>query len=205
MPTPLPENPSALLNLVRHGDPEEWGRLLERFRRYFTLLARVEIGRLLQSKTSPADVVQETFLRAHSFRHTFTGTTEAEFAAWLRSILATRLAEVARTYVGTDKRDVRLERQLELDLDHTSRALAHALAAPDDSPGHQASSRELEVLVADALEELPGNYREAVVLRHLQGLSTAQVALQMNCTEHSAQKYVRRGLAQLAVVLGKHA
>jgi RNA polymerase sigma-70 factor, ECF subfamily len=57
--------PEALLARARAGDAAARGELLERYRAYLALLARLQIGRRLQGKADPADVVQETFLRAH--------------------------------------------------------------------------------------------------------------------------------------------
>jgi RNA polymerase sigma-70 factor (ECF subfamily) len=39
--------------------------MLELYRPYLTLLARLEIDRLPQGKADPADLAQDTFLEAH--------------------------------------------------------------------------------------------------------------------------------------------
>ncbi|HEX4588387.1 MAG TPA: helix-turn-helix domain-containing protein, partial [Gemmataceae bacterium] len=54
-----------LLARARSGEPEALGRLLERYRSYLAILARVQIGRRLQRKVEESDLVQETFLEAH--------------------------------------------------------------------------------------------------------------------------------------------
>src|SRR5690348_2240842 len=69
----------------KSGSP---GGSLERFRDYLLLLARSQLDRELQPKLDPADVVQETLLKAHQNWHQFQGSSEAELAAWLRAILA---------------------------------------------------------------------------------------------------------------------
>src|SRR6516162_4426779 len=79
-----------LLRWVRAGDGVSFGLLLERYRNYLTLLARLQIGRRLQGKFDPADVVQDTFLQAHSKFDQFHGSTEAELVSWLRQVLASR-------------------------------------------------------------------------------------------------------------------
>jgi RNA polymerase sigma-70 factor, ECF subfamily len=86
--------------------------------------------------------------------------------AWLRRILASRLAKTVRHFLGTGRRDVRLERELAQDLDRSSQQLHEALAAPHSSPSERASRREQEVLLAVALGELPEDYREVLILRH---------------------------------------
>jgi RNA polymerase sigma-70 factor (ECF subfamily) len=104
------------------------------YRRYLELLARVHIGRRLQAKVDAADLVQDTFLEAHRHFGRFQGTTEAEFVSWLRQILAANLAMLVRRYLGTRGRDVRLERELAVELDQSSQVLAHEPGSGDVLP-----------------------------------------------------------------------
>src|SRR5207342_2585543 len=76
-------NPPLLIDQARAGDGGAMGALLESYTSYLTLLARVQIGRRLQGKVDPADVVQETFLEAHRQFPMFRGSSEAEMTAWL--------------------------------------------------------------------------------------------------------------------------
>src|SRR5437588_7443589 len=105
-------DPQQLLEQAQAGDAATLGRLLELYRRYLALLARVQIGKRLQGKVDASDLVQETFLEAHRNFARFRGQTEAELVCWLRQILATNLANVCRRYLGTQGRDVRLERDI---------------------------------------------------------------------------------------------
>jgi RNA polymerase sigma-70 factor (ECF subfamily) len=173
------------------------GRLLEQYRPYLTLLARVQIGRRLQGKVDAADLVQETFLEAHRHFGNFRGGTEAELTSWLRQILAGTLAHLLRHYLGTQRRDIRLERELADDLDRSSAAFVGGLAAPGSSPSQRASRREQAVLLAAALERLPDDYREVLVLRHLEGLTFPEVARRMGRTVDSVEKLWVRALPRL--------
>ena len=67
---------AELLGQVRGGATEAAGPLLERYRNYLKLLARIQINRRLQGKIDASDVVQETFLEAHRDFMQFRGTTE---------------------------------------------------------------------------------------------------------------------------------
>ena len=128
----LPTN--DLLVRARAGDDGARGQLLETYRNYLTLLARVQLGQHLQGKVDPSDVVQEAFLEAHRDFQQFRGQTEAELLGWLRRVLATSLADQVRHHRGTLRRDLRLERQLAAALDRSSQALECGLAAQDSSP-----------------------------------------------------------------------
>lgn len=192
-----------LLEGARRGDAATLGRLLELYRRYLHVLARVQIGHRLQGKVDASDIVQETFLEAHRNFGRFQGTCEAQFVHWLRQILAANLANLVRRYLGTQGRDVRLECEIADAVDQSSAALGAVLVAPQSSPSQQASRREQAVVLANALEQLPENYREVIVLRHLEGLSFPQVAERLGRTVDSVEKLWLRGVTRLRKVLAE--
>jgi RNA polymerase sigma-70 factor (ECF subfamily) len=195
--------PEELLRLARAGDGAALGSLLEMYRNYLTLLARLQVGRRLQGKVDAADLVQETFLEAHRHFAKFRGTREAELVSWLRQILATSLAHLVRRYCGTQRRDIRLERQLGEELDQSSRALNGGLVAPGSSPSQRAARREQAVLLADALGRLPDDYREVLILRHLEGLTFPEVARRLGRTVDSVEKLWTRALVRLRQFVGE--
>ncbi len=86
---------------ARAGEEGALGQLLERYRPYLVLLARLQIGRRLQGKADPDDLVQETFLEAARHFGQFRGETEPDLAAWLRQVLAGCLSHLVRHYCGT--------------------------------------------------------------------------------------------------------
>src|SRR5207249_12051722 len=67
-------DPEELLCQARAGSGPALGQLLELYRSYLALLARLQIGRRLQGKVDSADLVQETFLEAHRKWGQFRGT-----------------------------------------------------------------------------------------------------------------------------------
>jgi RNA polymerase sigma-70 factor, ECF subfamily len=92
---------------------------------------------------------------------------------------------------------LRLERALADDLDQSSRALNDGLVAPESTPSQQAVRREQAVILADALQDLPEDYREVIILRQLEGLSFPDVARRMSRTEDSVKNVWLRALARL--------
>jgi RNA polymerase sigma-70 factor, ECF subfamily len=194
-------DPDRLLQRARKGDVPALGPLLERYRAYLVVLARVQIGRRLQGKVDADDVVQEAFLGAYRDFPQFRGATEKEFLAWLRQILASLLANLVRHYHGTQRRDVRLERQLALELEQSSQALDRGLVAAQSSPSEQAVRREQSVLLAEALARLPDDLRDLLILRHLEGLTFPEVARRLGRTVDSVKKQWPRALATLRRLL----
>jgi RNA polymerase sigma-70 factor (ECF subfamily) len=190
-------SPERLLALARAGEQLALGKLLELYRGYLTLLARLQLGRRLQGKADPADLVQDTFLDAHRSWGRFRGTTEAELLSWLRRILAARTADLLRRYLGSQRRDVRLERELAAELERSSQDLDAGLLAKQDSPSKQVARREEGVLLAAALALLPEDYREVLILRHLEGLTFPEVGQRMGRSLDAVKKLWTRALDNL--------
>src|SRR5437660_3763330 len=120
------------LRMTHETDAE--GKPLEHYRAYLRLLARLQLDPRLRGKLDPSDVAQEALLRAHEKRDQFRGQSEAEFAAWLRRILANYLTDAARK-CGLASKNAALEHSLEAALDQSSARLEALLAADQASPG----------------------------------------------------------------------
>lgn len=193
-------SPERLLRLVRGGDSERMGRLLQMYRNYLQLLAESELDRKLRARISPSDIVQDTMLEAHRDFPQFRGTTEAEFIGWLRQILINNLAEVISKHVLTEKRDVRRDvslAKLNASFQRSTIQLRDALVADVDSPSDDALRRERAVLLADLLAELSEAHREVIMLRNLRGLPFKTVALRMDRSVAATKMLWMRAIKQL--------
>jgi len=197
----MPSESGHLLSQAQQGSQTAQGALLEKYRTYLQLLSRVEIGRRLQTKVDASDVVQDTFLEAHRNFDNFRGGSEAEFVAWLRAILAARIANLVRHYLGTQGRDLRREQGLNIDLDQSSQMIDRGLLALSNTPSQQVAQREQGLVLADALEKLPPDYREVVVLRNFEELTFPEVARRMQRSEDSVQKLWVRALVGLRQIM----
>ncbi|MFO1064112.1 MAG: sigma-70 family RNA polymerase sigma factor [Pirellulales bacterium] len=183
------------LESARGGDTQALGQLLDAHREYLQLLARIQIGRRLQSKADPVDVVQDAFLDAHRQMPRFRGETLEEFAAWLRKILAGHLAQLVRKYLGSGARDVRLELSIEQELESSSNRVG--LAGDCTTPSEALRQHEEQTLLARMIEQLPADYRDVLVLRQIEGLPFAEIAQRMERSVDSIQKLWVRGLQKL--------
>src|SRR5262245_7268863 len=164
---------SELIRRCRGGDPAARGQLFDRYRHYLRLLAQAQLGRYLQAKCDPSDLVQQTLLEAHRDFGRFGGRREAELLAWLRQILAHNLFNEARRYTAQQRnaaREVSLE-QVQTGVEQSSMALGRCLAAETPTPSQLAARREAAVRLADTIARLPPDYQTVLVLRVFEGLS----------------------------------
>jgi RNA polymerase sigma-70 factor, ECF subfamily len=132
----------------------------------------------------------------------FRGSTEAELGAWLRQILAHVVAHEVRKYRGTQKRDVAQEQSLDRSLEASPQRLAQLLPDPGPSPSQQAIGREHAIILAEVLERLPGDYREIIILRNLEGLSYEEAAERMGRSAGAVRMLWVRALGRLRQELG---
>ncbi len=191
-----------LLTMARDGDAQCQGRLFELYRPYLKLLARLQIDERFQAKIDASDVVQETFLDAYRDFAKFRGSTERELMSWLRQILAGNLVDHVQRHYKAQRRDVQLEQSLHAQLDRSSQAMDRGLIAVQTTPSQSAARREQAIVLVDALDQLPEDYREVLVLRHLKGLKFPDVARRMGRTVGSVQQLWTRAVAQLRRTLG---
>jgi RNA polymerase sigma-70 factor (ECF subfamily) len=188
---------SQLIKDARNAETGAVGRLLDAYRNYLMLLARTGLDASLRGKADPSDLVQEALLKACEHFEQFRGQSEAELIAWLRQILARSLTDLVRRYRATRARRVDRERSLQDVFDRSSNFLGGLIAGKGPSPSESAERRELSVVLADALAELPPDYREVLVLRSLEERDWDDVASQMGRSAGAVRLLWTRALKQL--------
>ncbi|HMF14665.1 MAG TPA: sigma-70 family RNA polymerase sigma factor [Gemmataceae bacterium] len=198
----MTQNPEGLEQLfveARVGNASARGRLLDLYRNYLRLLAQTLLGRTLRLRLDPSDLVQETLLEAVRDFARFAGTSETELVAWLRRILVRNLADQSRRH-RADRRDIRRQESLEDLLERTGKEAENALIAGLSTPSVRAMRREQAVLLADALAQLPDDYREVIVLRHLERLSFKEVAERLDRSPGAVRMLWLRALEKLHAI-----
>jgi RNA polymerase sigma-70 factor (ECF subfamily) len=207
-PLDAPSSFSSLVDDARGGDVSSIGVLLQQYRNYLMVLASTQLEARLQPRVSPSDVVQETMLRAHKNFGQFRGGTEGELLAWLRQILVNNLAKFVEQHMLAARRDVRREVSIERlgkALEKSTIQLAALLPAASKSPSMAVQQLEEAVQLADRLAQLPGDYREVLVLRNLQSLPFEEVAARMDRSVGAARMLWLRAIERLRAVYGEEA
>jgi RNA polymerase sigma-70 factor (ECF subfamily) len=169
---------------------------LHGYRGYLKAIAVVKLGCRLQAKVDASDVVQQTMLDAYRDLPQFRGQDEAQFKAWLREILANNLKGEFRYWkaqIRDPAREVSLARQIE----QSSVGMERFLAAEQTSPSQQALRNEKYDRLADALTRLRQEQRVAVILKHFEGWSLAEIAQEMNKSTMAVAGLLKRGLNHL--------
>ncbi len=194
MPSPETDLLSALA-AARAGSKEALGRLLEHYRNYLLFIAEEKLNPGLRPKGGASDLVQETFLEAQRDFANFQGNTEEELLAWLRQMLYHNLANFARRYRGTGKRQ--LAREVSLEAAAPPRHLRAELPAAAPSPSDRLIAREESRRVLDAVDRLPAEYGEVLRLRCQEECSFEEIGRRMNRSKNAAQKLWVRALERL--------
>jgi RNA polymerase sigma-70 factor (ECF subfamily) len=153
------------------------------------------VGRFVRDPDLVPDIAQETFIRAYRAIAQFRG--ESAFYTWLYRIA-----------VNTAKKTLI---DLKRDPVMTESALAAASSAEDDEtnrPQHELShdetpeallaSREIANTVNAAIEALPEDLRQAILLREVEGLSYDEIALAMGCPIGTVRSRIFRAREAIA-------
>jgi RNA polymerase sigma-70 factor (ECF subfamily) len=170
------------------------------WRAYLMALARAHPAAGPGGPVDPSDVVQEALADAHRQRGRFRGTTAGQYAAWLRRILAGRMADAVRA-ARRHKRDAARRRSLDAAPDGSSARWAAVLAADQSSPSDRAMRAEDLLRLADALATLPDAQRTAVLLRYGLGWPIDRLAAHLGRSPAASAGLLKRGLKQLRQAL----
>jgi RNA polymerase sigma-70 factor (ECF subfamily) len=183
---------SEMIDRARAGDQNALGKLLEHHRGYLRVIAERMIGGRLRSRLDASDIVQQTCLSAFGNIQEFEGDDASEFLAWLRTIHERNVKNALRDHVGAQKRSVTREKSMESEVE-----IAGPMAIEKSSPSQRMMLGEQAVQLAQALQHLPEDQREAVRLRYLEGWSLARISEFTGRTKFSVAGLVKRGLLSL--------
>jgi RNA polymerase sigma-70 factor (ECF subfamily) len=176
------------LERLRAGEAAAFERLVnERSNDIYALLYR-----LTGDPEEARDLTQETFLKAFQSIGRFRG--DADLKTWLYRI-ALNLARNRWRWWKRRRRDVTLS--LDAPDALTAQPLSAALPSGGLNPEQSALAREREIAVTQALRSLGTPYREAVILRDIEGLSYEQVAAALETNVGTVKSRIARGRLEL--------
>jgi RNA polymerase sigma-70 factor, ECF subfamily len=148
--------------------------------------------RLTGSEAAAEDLVQETFLRAYKSWHQYTPGTRCK--GWLFTICRNTYL---RSRDRAQKRQELLDRHAGEDPDARSSERSMFSQAREWDPEGQFFRSLVDDRIVEALGRLPEEFRSAVVLRDVEGLTYAEAAEVMGVSEGTAKSRVFRGRRRL--------
>lgn len=151
--------------------------------------------RLTRNPRDAEDLVQDSLLRAYRFWDSF--EQDSNCKAWLLRI-------VTNTFINEYQRKKRSREVLDAataEQDATDGVLVHAEARDKQSPDKALLERSVSDDVQRALDALPDDFRTAVVLCDVNGLSYKEIAEIMDCPVGTVMSRLFRGRKLLAASL----
>ncbi|HEX2217218.1 MAG TPA: RNA polymerase sigma factor [Gemmatimonadales bacterium] len=172
----MSDSDAALVARTLGGDLQAYAALMARYRDKFGRYAHHMLG----NREDAQEALQDSFVRAY---RSLAACREPErFGAWLFRIVVNRCRTVRRRL----QRDRRFEGDL-----------------PDDiaSQGERPDAFEWRDEIGLALERLRPHYREAFLLRYVEGLDYAEMSELTGAKEPALRMRVKRAGDQLRVLL----
>lgn len=190
--TPLEARPTTealFIERLRCGDADAFERLVgERSGEIYGLLYR-----LTESREEARDLTQETFLRAFQNISSFRG--ESDLRTWIYRIAINQARNRWRWW-----RRRRRDATFSLDsTDDPGRQSLLATLKSDEArdPEQDTLAHEREVVLRKALGTLRRVYREAVVLRDIEGFAYEEIAVALDISIGTVKSRLARGRQEL--------
>jgi RNA polymerase sigma-70 factor (ECF subfamily) len=174
---------ARLVRLTLRGDRAAFEQIIIRYEsRVMTLAVR-----LLGGRDDAPDVAQEVFLRAFKYLHRVDPGKPLE--PWLFRIAVNVCRDLLRRRMRRQTTFVEVEPAEPID------------RANDPCSGLE--RKQQRVMLQRALERLPEKERLAIVLRDIEGLSTAEVAAILQSSETTVRSQISRGRLRLKAAIGQ--
>jgi RNA polymerase sigma-70 factor (ECF subfamily) len=178
-----------LVQRVQAGDTRAFEVLVNKYQRKVGRL----LSRLIRDPDDIEDVVQDSFIKAYRALGNFRG--ESAFYTWFYRIAI----NTAKNFLmASNRRPTALRESQDEDsetFDETD-TLSHI-----DTPESVLLSRQIAATVNKAVEELPEELKNAIVLREIEGLSYEEIATVMNCPIGTVRSRIFRAREAIAAKL----
>ena len=183
-----PWTDEELVARSKTGDIDSFNQLVKRWERPIFALAYRTLGR----EEDARDVTQETFLRAFRALAGFKG--DAKFSSWLYRIAL----NLCRDWMRKERRAPLVAVSEDVDLEQMA-----AVQGPVETVEDLAARAELYREVAKAMDRLPAEQRQAIILKEYHGLTFQEIADLMKCPLSTVKTRVYQGLSTLRKQLGE--
>jgi RNA polymerase sigma-70 factor (ECF subfamily) len=162
-------------------DHEAFGQLIDRHASAIVNLAYRMVGNHAEAE----DLAQEAFLAAFKALSTF--RADSKFSTWLYRIASNKCKDWLRAKrPGMGQQDVDIDEMLDIHV------------AEEQTPERLLSQRQVALELEQAIQRLPPLYREAFVLKHVEGLSYEEMEEILGVNGDTLKMRVYKGRLQLS-------
>ena len=196
-------NTQRLVSLAKEGNESALQQLCETYGERVLRIVRLRIGGELRSKLQSMDLVQDVFVSALRGLKDFTYQNEGDFLRWLATITENRIRDNVEKF-HADKRDIRRETPLDISGQSSKNSFVRIVGpVSSTTPSMIASRREDLDRLEKAIDKMPPEYRQVILLAKIEGLSGPELAQRLGKTPGAARALLSRALAALAGVYGE--
>ncbi|MDR3300753.1 MAG: RNA polymerase sigma factor RpoE [Candidatus Accumulibacter sp.] len=178
-----------LVERAQEGDQRAFEQLVEKYQRKLGRL----LSRFIRDHAEVEDVAQETFIKAYRALPSFRG--ESAFYTWLYRIGV----NTAKNHMFAKGR--RVPTATEFDADEAVWFEDAEQLHDINTPERLLQSKQIGQTVNAAMEALPEELRNAIVLREIDGLSYEEIASEMNCPIGTVRSRIFRARESVAAKL----
>jgi RNA polymerase sigma-70 factor (ECF subfamily) len=192
-----------LVVLAKEGDQSALNQLYSVYADRVRWMVRFRMSKELRSRLESMDLVQEILAHAFSGLDKFTYSNEGDFVRWLSRIAENELRGSLKK-LHADKRDIRKEVRLNTPRSTLEESFAVALDPIDaTTPSAIISKREEFDKLAKAIDTLKPEYRDAILLTKIEGLSYQEIGQRLGKSNDAVRMLATRAMAELTTIFGK--
>jgi RNA polymerase sigma-70 factor (ECF subfamily) len=180
-----------------HGTNAQWRP--KQYEPLLRLQARKLRWRFNLAREESMDLVNGAYVKILQYLEDCEAPTEGGRVRWMLTILRNHVYDVLRQILGGPA-----VQAIDDFLNGSSVRLENYLADPQSSPSEQAERHEAVRALPQALERLPEDQRDAVIMRSLLGMRVKEIADAMHRTGKSVAGLLRRAQDTLRGLLKQH-
>ncbi len=180
---------AELVARVQRGDKQAFDLLVLKYQRKIMRL----LSRMIRDPGEIEDVAQEAFIKAYRALPQFRG--ESAFYTWLYRIAI----NTARNWLAQNNRRPSTPSAQENEDGETFNATDNL--TDSSNPESEMASRQIAETVNKAMNDLPEDLRNAIVMREIDGMSYEDIAESMSCPIGTVRSRIFRAREAIAIKL----
>ena len=184
-------NEDFLIKKAKKGDSAAFSALMEQ---HFAMIYNLAL-RMSGNPDDASDLTQEVMIKLFKNIGAFEG--KSKFSTWVYRVAANTCLD--------ELRKIKRKKTVSLDAEYETEDGSVGYEAEDTAPTPDVSAErsELKTIVAKAVSRLGEEYRTAVILRDINGLSYTEIAEVIGCSVGTVKSRISRGRANLKEILEK--